>query len=234
MRVVCINLDRSADRWRSIQEQTAALGLPVERLPAVDGVALAHPSDSPVPPGAMGCFLSHQILWHQIDERSDDYTLVLEDDALLSPDLPRFLGDLSWIPDDADIVHIGATDRRCFVQGFGYPARDRSLYRSARCTGTEAYIISRRCAGFLARDLKSIGQEFDQILFGGGRPELKIYKLLPALCIQDRASLAGVIERPRSSAEAAAALRRKRKFAHLRLRLFGWKRLTRRKAVSYQ
>jgi GR25 family glycosyltransferase involved in LPS biosynthesis len=164
----------------------------------------------------------------------DDHVLVLEDDALLSPALANFLNDPSWLPDDADLVHLGAADNRCFVQGLGRAARDRTLYRSVRCTGAEAYIITRRCAAYLARNLTSIDREFDQILFGGGRPELKIYKVLPALCTQDRVGIKSTIERSRPRKEDAEAMRRNRRLAHLRIRIAGLTRLARRKAVDYR
>ncbi|MFN3745697.1 MAG: glycosyltransferase family 25 protein [Hyphomicrobiaceae bacterium] len=168
LRCLCINLDRSPDRWASIQKQAAVLGLRIDRLPAVDGGSLANPPDFPVSAGAIGCFLSHRACWEDIGRGAADPVLVLEDDALLSPALPDFLNDPSWLPDDADLVHLGAADTRCFVQGLGRAARDRTLYRSVRCTGTEAYIITRRCAAYLARNLTAIDSEFDQILFGGG------------------------------------------------------------------
>lgn len=195
MRIFCINLDRSVERWASINRQASQLGLSIERFPAIDGSKLNPPPNFPVSPGAIGCFLSHRALWEAISHGRDDYALILEDDALLSPSLPEFLHDTSWLPKDADLVHIGATDPLCSIRGFGRMTKGRKLYLSLKCTGTESYIISKQCASRLVIDMVSIDREFDQILFNGGRPDLKIYKLNPGLATQDRKTFEGLIER---------------------------------------
>lgn len=212
----------------------AALGLKIERLPAVDGAAIPYLPDFPVSAGAIGCFLSHRLLWERIGNGLDDYVLILEDDVTMSTELPSFLDDTSWMPDDADIIHIGSADRRCYVQGSARRALNRSLYRSVRCTGTEAYIISRRCAERLAREFITIDKEFDQILFSGGVADLKVYKLLPSPCKQDRLSFKGLIERSSRGEELRMGLKIKRRLAKARSRLVGWLQLKRRKTVLYR
>ena len=194
LRIICVNLDRSTERWVSIQRQASQLGLVVERFSAVDGSKL-NPLPFPIAAGAVGCFLSHRGIWERIMQGSDEYVLVLEDDALLSSDLPAFLQDTSWIPGDADLVHIGGSDPRCSIEGFPRPAKGRKLFRSIKCTGTEGYIITKRCAAVLLKDMVYVDKEFDQVLFNGGRNDLKIYKIFPALCTQDRKNLSSTIER---------------------------------------
>jgi GR25 family glycosyltransferase involved in LPS biosynthesis len=83
-----INLDRSPERAAFMDAQLARLGLGqvVLRQAAVDGAQLPPAPASPLLPGERGCFLSHlQVLERA---RPDGFTLVLEDDAELSDQLP--------------------------------------------------------------------------------------------------------------------------------------------------
>lgn len=168
-----------------MEDQAKSLGIKLDRLAAVDGATL--PKSAVLSPGALGCFESHRAAWAMVADGKDQYAAVFEDDTHLSPDLPKFLADQSWIPDSADLVHLGCARRHCEVTGKALPALGRKLYRPAgENASAEAYIISKRCAAQLHRDFVSIDKEFDQILFNGGRPDLVIYKLFPALGIQDQ------------------------------------------------
>lgn len=172
-----------------MEEQAKATGLHFERFAAVDGSARNNLPKFPVSPGAIGCFLSHRELWGAIATGHASHAIVLEDDVHLSHEAASFFSDLSWVPKDADVVHVGGSLRHCVVLRKWLPVGDRRLFRAiGENGGTEAYIISKHCATKLHRDFLTIDKEFDQILFNGGRPDLKIYKILPALCIQDHAS----------------------------------------------
>ncbi|MDB5859296.1 MAG: hypothetical protein JWQ76_2985 [Ramlibacter sp.] len=87
-----INLDRSPERAAFMDAQLARLGLGqvVVRHAAVDGARLPPAPASPLLPGERGCFLSHL----QLLERAapEAFTLVLEDDAELSDQLPELVG----------------------------------------------------------------------------------------------------------------------------------------------
>ncbi|MBX3584198.1 MAG: glycosyltransferase family 25 protein [Rhizobiaceae bacterium] len=187
MRAVYINLDRSPDRRDWMEAQASNLGISLERFPAVDGSTLASNPFPNVPIGAAGCFLSHRALWSDIAQGNDPYVLVLEDDAHLSPDLRLFLSDRSWIPEDADIVHAERTQKYVMVTGRSRRVLGRKLIKTiGGGTGTGCYVISRQCAQRLVETLTTIDTEFDQILFNQPQPDLTIYKLLPALSIQDK------------------------------------------------
>jgi GR25 family glycosyltransferase involved in LPS biosynthesis len=86
-----INLDRSPERAACMDAQLARLGLgqAVVRHAAVDGAQLPPAPASPLLPGERACLLSHL----QVLERAapDRFTLVLEDDAELSDQLPELV-----------------------------------------------------------------------------------------------------------------------------------------------
>lgn len=187
MRAIYINLDRSTERREWMEAQARSLGISIERFAAVDGTTLERNPFPDISLGAVGCFLSHRAVWSTVAEGKERFVLVLEDDAHLSPEIPKFLSDESWIPDDADIIHAERTQTLVTVSGRVRYAMGRKLVRTlGGGTGTGCYVISRACAAKLLIDLKTIDVEFDQILFNRSLPELAIYKLLPALSIQDK------------------------------------------------
>ena len=86
-----INLDRCPERADFMRSQLERLGLAqaVQRHAAVDGAGLPAAPGSPLLPGERACFLSHlQVLE---GAAPDGFTLVLEDDAELSEQLPELL-----------------------------------------------------------------------------------------------------------------------------------------------
>jgi GR25 family glycosyltransferase involved in LPS biosynthesis len=86
-----INLDRATDRNAFMQEQLTRLGMQwVQRHPAVDGGKIELPAGCTLLPGELGCMLSHLEVLRRAPP--DAYTLVLEDDPELSPQLPELLG----------------------------------------------------------------------------------------------------------------------------------------------
>lgn len=85
-----INLDRCPDRAQAMQAQLARLGMGwVTRHAATDGAECTLPAATQLLPGEVACFLSHLRVLEQA--APDGFTLVLEDDAELSPQLPELL-----------------------------------------------------------------------------------------------------------------------------------------------
>jgi len=174
-----------------MEAQARTIGISIERFPAVDGSTLERNPFPGIGLGAVGCFLSHRAVWSKIAQSADRFALVLEDDAHLSLALPRFLIDDSWIPPGVDIVHAERTQPIVTVSGRARAARDRKLVKAqGGNTGTGCYFISRECATKLAANFTTIDVEFDQILFSRPQPNLAIYKLLPALSVQDKLTAA--------------------------------------------
>lgn len=85
-----INLARSPERRHAMEAQLRQLGLDrVERLEAIDARDLPPAPTGPLSRGEHACFLSHARAIGQADPAA--FTLVLEDDALLSAALPAVL-----------------------------------------------------------------------------------------------------------------------------------------------
>jgi GR25 family glycosyltransferase involved in LPS biosynthesis len=151
-----INLARSPDRAEYMQAQLARLGLHwVQRHAAIDGAQLTVPAGCPLLPGEYACFLSHL----QVLERApaDAFTLVLEDDTELSPQLPEILARAVQAPLPAfdiamlecqphfSLAHVSAlwdTASRHFVgtsrRIMGVDLMDARIYFK---WGTSAYLV---------------------------------------------------------------------------------------------
>ena len=102
----CITLDRRPDRWQRFMGQTVAAGLHVKRWSAVDGQTIDVKTDERISVftkrniiektrrsheeldsiGGVGCALSHISLWKKLIESTDEYMLIMEDDASVPTD----------------------------------------------------------------------------------------------------------------------------------------------------
>ena len=123
--VVCINLERRPDRWRTFLQRLPSDWpfMRPERMPAVDGSRLEPPpwfarpdSHANHPPkkwhsarhGPWGCMRSHMRIWEETLSTGKNNVLVLEDDAMFrlafSAHACEFLAN---VPDDWDQIYFG-------------------------------------------------------------------------------------------------------------------------------
>ena len=104
-----INLDFQVERKAFMAQQLQAVGIPFEIVAAVKGKALAPAAVStvydeqqtlktqgkPLSLGEIGCALSHLSIYRTMRDNNIPASLVLEDDALLHPDLSKVLQPLA-------------------------------------------------------------------------------------------------------------------------------------------
>jgi GR25 family glycosyltransferase involved in LPS biosynthesis len=101
MKIYVINMNKSKDRLLRMERQLASLGLAYERIEAIDGKALNFKDSCTNTkrfrltqrrdclPGELGCMESHRLAWKTALKQNCDYTLILEDDAILPDDLNK-------------------------------------------------------------------------------------------------------------------------------------------------
>ena len=144
--------------------------------------------------GHLGCTLSHSEVWLQAGRRDDlDYLLVFEDDALMLPDIDRYLAELVEIlgreSPPFDVVHLGnrasrwfsdtverveASERQAVIpisdlidlcaRAKTIDARWRSV--NSRIFGGDAFLMSRRGLRKLVELVDGPGLYNDQTLSG--------------------------------------------------------------------
>ncbi|WP_136659285.1 glycosyltransferase family 25 protein [Nitratireductor sp. XY-223] len=200
MKTYLINLDRSEDRLSWFMKDAGRLDLDVVRVPAVDGAYL-----SPAEIDAyqrmknrgyelgrsdIASYLSHRLVWQRVAESGEPWAFVAEDDIHFSERAAPFFADAGWIPDDADIVK---------AETFAVPTRisrwsnpkvfDRSIsLLHCRHLGAAGYFLSAECAQRLVGWTEDYCELADVILFDeelGIFDRLRIYQLVPAICVQD-------------------------------------------------
>jgi GR25 family glycosyltransferase involved in LPS biosynthesis len=89
--------------------------------------------------GAVGCYLSHYLLWKMTYERDLSYTLIFEDDVTFSSDFEeRFRKIVKNIPEDTDVIFLDSS--WCEISE---PTKYENLDRvKGQFFGTHAYIIT--------------------------------------------------------------------------------------------
>jgi len=149
MQIFVINLTRSTDRLEFQRRQLGALGLSYERVEAIsaDEASPMRPEvyweswERPLMATERACLMSHVAVWERI-ARSEEPTLVLEDDAVLSRRLPALLRVLEGMT-GMDHVSLEVRGRKKLV---GRNPRDVApglhllrLYQDR--TGAAAYVL---------------------------------------------------------------------------------------------
>jgi len=163
MRIYLINLGRRPDRLAAMQAQAAGLGLPLDRVEAVDA-KLVEPAlldrwfaaGGPlgeIPRGDKACLLSHRLAWQEFLASGDDHAVFLEDDVKLSAAAGALLVSDNWIPANIGVVkleHYGPPGQRVLLSDVRKVGEDFQLGRMlSRHTGAAAYILSRQAVQML-------------------------------------------------------------------------------------
>ena len=201
MDVYLINLDRDFERLEFISNSLDNQSVDYKRVAAVDGSKLSSDFVSSFRinskrssgwlVGQIGCFLSHRKCWEYIANSESEYSLILEDDLHLSDDLKSFIyEDLTWIPDNADIVRLETSTNWLKVKKVSlvYGRTLYSVHSDSWLAGS--YIISRACAQRLLDVNPTFWMPTDFFLFAKSisslASDLNIYQILPALSCQDK------------------------------------------------
>jgi glycosyl transferase family 25 len=184
-----INLERSIDRWQSIEEQATAHGISVERVPAVDGnaippaewhdfnrrkFALCHGRR---PMGAeYGCYMSHIRALEQVVERDLSYAVILEDDAGFLPDTTTRLASLIDSDIHFDVVKLFNHRVKGFISKYKTAAGDdvgRCIH-GPMCSSM-GYLVTGNGARRLLKSLKPMFLPYDIALERGWACDTEIY-----------------------------------------------------------
>jgi len=215
-----INLDRAPERLDRISAQLQRLGLPWERLPAVDARALTPEQtallDEPayrrkhgMTPvlGELGCYLSHVEAMRRFLASGTEFGLVLEDDVLLHDTLPAVIQGLLQHPDRWDVAKLSAVHRGTPQPYLTVAPGHHLAVMLSRCTAASAYLINRRAANAFLREpggLLPMQLPFDHVYDQGWRFGLKVRLVIPTPCGHD--------DQIHSTIEATSAINRTRKF----------------------
>lgn len=231
MKTFVINLDSSQDRLNRISVQLKKLGVPFERVPAVNGTKLTddfiknitYPLDHidtktrftrALTRGEIGCFLSHRVCWELLLESNEKWALILEDDIEISPYAAKYLSDDKWLPSDVNLCQLNAPyDGKIGRIGHSTKNIDKDiklvqpLYPTP--TGSFAYFISRDVALEALRSSKKLPSPVDNFLFSPWfdiSPKFVLWRTDPSLVIPLQDVKSDVGDRGKNSIKKAPFL----------------------------
>ena len=156
--IMVINMNRSHERWASMSDQAAAMGLTITRVEALDGNEITEPEiyrlcdidgciaahGRHLTRGEIGCYSSHVRAAQAFLDSGHGAAVVLEDDAELLRGFPATIQNLCEANlRGFDMIRLQA--RRC---GIALPVLGAEGLRVplTRISGATAYVINRRAA----------------------------------------------------------------------------------------
>jgi glycosyl transferase family 25 len=190
MKAVYINLASAPERRRLMELQAERLSLEIERFAAVSVSDLQ--SEAPlgverdalrrITEAELGCFLSHRTLWSRIVQ-TDAPCLILEDDVILSPKLPKLLSSAESLQGVEFLNLENWYTRRLLAKSPVALNQQLSMYRVFRDrNGSGAYILWPRGARRLLAGAAQISTAVDVYIHG--LRGLQSFQVEPALAVQ--------------------------------------------------
>lgn len=161
MKVFVINLKKDIKKREQITQECEKHHLEFELLEAVSGKDLSQdellqkvskPALEYLTLGEIGCALSHLAIYNKIISDDIPYALILEDDAILSPDLDSVLSAIiSQIKPDQKRVYLLYKTEKVYSNRVTPLNNDYLLYESRTPTYTHGYIITNKAARTLLK-----------------------------------------------------------------------------------
>ena len=195
-----INLERDVERRAHMTRALADAGIDAALPPAFDlrtapeGVLDQYTSaEGPwgqLPDQDRACTISHMRSWQRFLESDANHCLILEDDIHISSELHMWLDDLSWWPNDADVVKIERWRGRAFkvlLQNHSNHLGRHISRLLSRHVGGAGYMLTRAAARKLVSSAP-YGIAVDNLLFNQNASavsrNLRLYQIHPALITQ--------------------------------------------------
>jgi len=156
-----INLDRSQDRYAYVKPNVDQLGIPVERISAVEGKALSDAEINEVvdvqtfkeflshfpKKGTIGCSLSHIKAWKAFLESPFEYAVIFEDDVNFDPaKLKTMINDLTQSAKEWDVVSFEISHRGTPLTIKSFPNGQKLVVYLTEISHTGAYMLNRAAA----------------------------------------------------------------------------------------
>lgn len=211
--IFAVNLDRSPDRWATIEKYFGDLPWPLYRTPALDArrdpdAVLAERGQTIVlPPDGVGwnpyryrifglieeaCLVGHMRAWRQFLASGHQRGLIMEDDAEPYGDFEEAVRALLSEGPAIDIVKLEGTPTARAASRLAIPIRPlgkkHMLVRSLRPrSGGAAYILTRPAAEHLLKKIDKLPMPVDDFLWSQGTHGLDIAHVSPWLIMQSGA-----------------------------------------------
>ena len=191
-RTFCISLKETPLRTNSFLELAKKAGLDVDIFHGLLGFkAGLHPKltnelECPgrnifLNDGAVGCNLSHLMLWNALKHMPEDEFLVFEDDAMISEDFSeKFLRLYERVPDDWQFIYVGWLPYG--KDNVSIPVENGISIRKP--AATHAYLVRKSSLDVLCEGLLPIQSNIDLTIIDKCLPKLRYYVFDPSIVSQ--------------------------------------------------
>lgn len=201
MKTYIINLDRDQKRWNHIRDQALAVGLDFKRISGVSGRDLdqterdRHYSSSrarwlrarDLSPSEIGCALSHLKTYREILCRDLPRALILEDDVILSAEVPDVLSALEdLLPQEDPIICLLSPAVFRPSPALADLGGDHALRQFQSGYFTSSYIVTQAAAAWLLNTLYPVSDVADCWARLERSGQIRILCVTPALIEQDQ------------------------------------------------
>jgi len=205
-KVYVINMDKSTERLKKIGSSLDAMGVPFERISGSDECR-ARASGFPInaycstscPSAVIGCAHSHVRAWQAFLDTDEEYAIILEDDATFTDDFVSRIQDVLNSGVDFDLIQLGCSED-CgkihgkpfslllklvsFFVGQGKEKVQDGLYNLDTMFGAHAYLVSKRGAKRLLKNLERSGISWHIDVHIGIMKNLKKLAIIPSISNQ--------------------------------------------------
>lgn len=160
--IYVIALKDSTARRQKIAERLEDLGLEFSFIDAVMGKDIPGAEKnrlcsqkrqgflpSPLSDGALGCLMSHRAIWQKMQEERIETALVLEDDAIIAPEILDVLPRLEKLKSRFDIINLHDRKDRPMIDIAQISDSHRLTVTRYNAIGTVSYVINRKAAQHL-------------------------------------------------------------------------------------
>jgi len=171
MKIFIINLASSTARRANIAAQCDAAGLDYEFISAVNGHALTEAEivqhtraiNYAFKPGEIGCALSHLPVYRKMQDEKIEQALILEDDALLTPEFSSVLSNPAMqLPKNSPTLVLLSRVNRYVNKRIAKVTETAHLYPVYSATTAHAYVINLEAATRLLKLLYPVWMVADK------------------------------------------------------------------------
>ena len=156
-----LNLDRAKERWEFVRPQIEQIGIPYERVSAVEGKLISDQTWKNLvdeetfceffkmlpEKGTIGCSLSHEKTWRTFLASDSEFALIFEDDVQFDPKvLYDVVLDLISKKDLWDIVSFELNHHGCPLKISKLPHEKSLVFYMTNVKHSGAYLINRAAA----------------------------------------------------------------------------------------
>lgn len=191
-RTFCVTLKETPLRKKAFQESAKKAGIEATMFDGILGTRMGliakFPNTIECPggnvmlnEGALGCNMSHFILWHVLKYLPDEEFLIFEDDALIEPDFKeKFFPIYEKLPIDWQMAYVG-----WIPYGKDIPPLAIEDGISIRIpSATHAYLVKKSILNELCDALLPIQSPLDLTLIRRVLPRIKYYVFDPSIVEQ--------------------------------------------------